>query len=194
MLTASSFWAHQGLTWDLGCGKLGRLEQSRGPKRKVERGTAPGNSSTRGLVAFRADVPCFPRKQRLALPGPLALVLCTQDAGVCAGCKLSESCWKLSTRTPCRRQSRGPLGEIHELLGKGWGLPLSASCSTAQAVSAPSPCRYRGAASEGWGAVWPPPMGSVGGGCSILEAVWQGGQTVGGGAGLESSPSSTSAG
>ena len=88
-------------------------------------------------MAFRADVPCFPRKQRLALPGPLALVLRTQDAGICGGCVLSESCWKLSTRTPCRRQSRGPPSEIHELSGKGWGLPLLISCSTAQAVSAP---------------------------------------------------------
>lgn len=46
---------------------------------------------------------------------------------------LSESCWKLSKQTPCRRQSKEPLGEICELSGKGWGLRVS----TAQAVSAP---------------------------------------------------------
>ena len=64
-----------------------------------------------------------------------------------------------------------------------WGRAEGSLCWSAAALLKqflpPSPCRYHGAASEGWGAIWPPPMGSVGSGCSILEAVWQGGQTHG---------------
>ena len=49
-------------------------------------------------------------------------------------------------------------------------------CQLLKQFLPPSPCWYHGAASEGWG-VCPPPMGSVSSGCSILEAVWQGGHT-----------------
>lgn len=173
MPTASGFWAHQGLTWDLACGKLGDWTVQEAPGGRLREGNYSWELwSARGLVAFRADVPCSPSKQRPALPGPLALGLRTQDAGVCGGCVLSESCWKLSKRTPCRRQSKGPLGETRELSGRGRRL----LCQLLKQFLPPSPCRYHGAASEGWG-VCPPPMGSVSSGCSILEAVWQGGHT-----------------
>lgn len=153
--------------------KAGRLDHSRGPRRKAERGELLLGTLERPRVSGLPGR-CAMLPQRAALgvagacgPGPL-------HTGVCGGCMLSESCWKLSKQTPCRRQSKGPLGEIRELSGKGWGLRVS----TAQAVSAPSPCQCRGAASEAWG-VCPSPMGSVSSRCSVLEAVWQGGQTRG---------------
>ena len=189
MPTASGFWAHQGLTWDLACGKLGDWTVQEAPGGRLREGNYSWELwSARGLVAFRADVPCSPSKQRPALPGPLALGLRTQDAGVCGGCVLSESCWKLSKRTPCRRQSKGPLGETRELSGRGRRLLVS----TAQAVSAPVTLLVP------WSSLRR--MGSLSSPDGLCEQRMQhpggsvaGRSYVGGGARLESGPSSTSA-
>lgn len=116
-----------------GMWRAGRLDHSRGPRRKAERGELLLGTLERPRVSgLPGRCALLPQQAALGVagacgPGP-------PHTGICGGCMLSESGWKLSKQTPCWRQSKGPLGEIRELSGKGWGLCVS----TAQAVSAPA--------------------------------------------------------
>ena len=172
-----------------GMWRAGRLDHSRGPRRKAERGELLLGTLERSRVSgLPGRCALLPQQAALSVaracgPGPPHI-----GPGICGGCMLSQSCWKLSKWTPCRHQSKGPLGEIREQSGKGRRLLVS----TAQAVSAPvtlpvpwSNLRRMGSLSSPDGLCeqrMQHPGGSV-----------AGRSDVGGGARLESGPSSSSA-